>query len=256
MIAGHADPRGGTTKRMAFIALCLFAFAALLGLGTWQVQRLQWKEALIASINARINSRPRTLAELEAEHRRSGDVDYRPVGVAGVFEHENEQHFFATHRGFSGYHVYTPLRLADERIVFVNRGFVPFDRKDPRTRTKGQRGGLSTVSGLARNHLTEKPSWVVPENDLAGNVYYWKDIAAMARRSGRESPAEVVPFFVDADDTSNPGGLPAGGVTIIDLPNNHLQYAITWYGLAAALAGMFGFRFRRRRSGEDDSGEA
>ncbi|TIS72154.1 MAG: hypothetical protein E5W94_31685, partial [Mesorhizobium sp.] len=68
---------------------------------------------------------------------------------------------------------------------------------------------------------------------------------AMAASAGLPAGAGLVPFFIDADATPNPGGLPVGGVTIIDLPNSHLQYAVTWYGLAAALAGVLIFRLRR-----------
>ena len=72
---------------------------------------------------------------------------------------------------------------------------------------------------------------MVPENDPAKNIYYWKDIAAMSMRAGLDSSG-LVPFFVDADATPNPGGLPVGGVTLIDLPNSHLQYALTWFAMA------------------------
>ncbi len=77
----------------------------------------------------------------------------------------------------------------------------------------------------------------MPENDTAKNVFYWKDLAAMTASAGLDT-ARTVPLFVDADATPNPGGLPLGGVTQVDLPNNHLQYAVTWYGLAVALAGV------------------
>ena len=79
----------------------------------------------------------------------------------------------------------------------------------------------------------------MPDNDPAKNIFFWKDLDAMAASAGLPRRATVLPFFVDADATPNPGGLPIGGVTTIDLPNNHLQYALTWYGLAAALACRF-----------------
>ncbi len=255
MIAATNPSRSGAVGRTIFIVMSLLAFAALLALGTWQVKRLQWKEALIASIDARTAAPASTIAEIEQRLSETGDVDYWPVRVSGVFEHAHEQHFFATHKGLTGYYVYTPLRLADGRALFVNRGIVPFDQKEPVERLGGQLAGMVTVTGLARNRLDRKPSWVVPDNDLGKNIYYWKDLTAMARRSGFDVQTEVVPLFVDADNTPNPGGLPVGGVTIINLPNNHLQYAITWYGLAAALAGVFGFWFLRTRAavakGED-----
>ncbi len=236
-------------KRLVFILAALLAFAVLLSLGAWQVYRLQWKEALLQSIQLRTASPSKPLAELELLHARSGEIDYWPVTATGRFEHINERHFFATHKGASGFYIYTPLRLADSRILFVNRGFVPYDRKDPVARAEGQVQGEVTVTGLARDRLTSKPSWVVPDNDPNENIYYWKDLESMARAGGYRLDGVVVPFFVDADAAPNPGGLPVGGVTIVDLPNNHLQYAITWFGLAAALAGVFAFWLMRQRSG-------
>ena len=70
----------------------------------------------------------------------------------------------------------------------------------------------------------------------------------MAKSASLRAAAEIVPIFIDADATPNPGGFPIGGVTLIDLPNSHLQYAVTWYGLAAALAGVMGVVLWRRRS--------
>ena len=228
------------------LVLAALAFVTLISLGNWQVRRLHWKEALLASVEQQLQAPPITLAEAEALPR--SEIEYRPIEVTGRFEHNRERHFFATYQGQSGYYVYTPLRLADGRAIFVNRGFVPFDMKDAATRQEGQVTGTVTVTGLARDRLDEKPSFAVPENDIAQNIFYWKDIDAMAQSTGL-SAGEVVPFFVDADDAPNPGGLPVGGVTRISFPNDHLQYAITWYGLAATLAiivGLLAYRGWRK----------
>jgi surfeit locus 1 family protein len=233
----------------------LAAFAVLIGLGTWQVERLRWKEDLLRSIEARVHAAPVPLAEVEAQYARSGDVDYVPVTASGTYIHSGERHFLATWKGASGFFVFTPLDLGDGRIVMVNRGFVPYDMKDAARRPQGQVEGRVTVTGLARNPLDGKPSWIVPANDPGKNVFYWKDRDAMARSAGLSRSLEIVPIFIDADDSPNPGGYPIGGVTMIDMPNNHLQYAVTWYGLAAALAGV-GIaalirRRRRRRASEN-----
>jgi len=220
------------------LAVAGLAFVTLLALGTWQVQRLHWKEALLATIAERIAAEPVDVATVERRLAYTGDVEYLPMRAAGRFLHEGERHFFATWQGQSGFYVYTPLQLVDGRILFVNRGFVPYDLKDPATRPQSQPAGKVTVQGLARNRLDGKPSVIVPDNDISKNVFYWKDIAAMAESADLPAGAEVLPFFLDAGDTPNEGGLPVGGVTIIDLPNSHLQYAVTWYGLAAALAGV------------------
>ncbi|PWL19093.1 SURF1 family protein [Falsochrobactrum shanghaiense] len=231
----------------AVLVISAIVLAILLTLGTWQVRRLMWKEALIASTQARIHEPALPLGEMEEIYRREGSVEYRPVTVSGTFMHPGERHFLATHASASGFYVYTPLLLEDGRFVLVNRGFVPYDRKDPETRLEGQLDGPVTVTGLARDPLTAKPSSLIPDNDVAKNVFYWKDWAAMAESANLPSLDETVPFFIDADSKANPGGLPVGGVTIIDFPNNHLQYAVTWYGLALALMGVVGTWLWRHR---------
>ncbi|MBB5703407.1 surfeit locus 1 family protein [Ochrobactrum daejeonense] len=231
------------------------ALAILLALGTWQVERLQWKEALIASTEQRIHEPPLPLSEMEKIYESGGTVEYRPVTVSGTFMHQGERHFLATHNGAAGYYVYTPLMLEDGRFALVNRGFVPYEKKDPATRTDGQIDGPVTVTGLARDPLSGKPSFLVPDNDIAKNIFYWKDWTAMAESADLPNLDEVVPFFVDANDKANPGGLPIGGVTIIDFPNNHLQYAVTWYGLALALAGVVGtWLWRYRKQAAENGG--
>ena len=225
--------------------LGLLLFGVLIALGTWQVKRLAWKEALIATIAERVEATPRPLGEIEALYAQTGDVDYWSAAARGTFLHDRESHFLATWQGSSGFFVYTPLRLDDGRILMVNRGFVPFDRKDPATRPEGQVDGPVTIEGLARNPLAEKPSFIVPDNDPAKNVFYWKDLGAMAARAG--VPAEeLLPFFLDAGAAPVPGGLPVGGVTLIDMPNSHLQYAVTWYGLAATLLVVLVLMLRRK----------
>ncbi|MBA8876884.1 surfeit locus 1 family protein [Phyllobacterium myrsinacearum] len=228
------------------LILSTVLFAILIGLGTWQVERLQWKEALLATIAARTHSAPLPLAEIEKIWAQEHDVEYRPVTVTGRLLNDRERHFFSTYDGYSGYFVYTPLQLDDGRAVFVNRGFVPYDQKNASTRRQGEIPGPVTVTGLARNPLDGKPSSILPDNDLVKNIYFWKDLPVMAAQSSI-NPQQLVPFFIDADKTPNPGGFPIGGVTIIDLPNSHLQYAVTWYGLAATLLAIVIISMVRRK---------
>lgn len=242
-ISSHRRSAAG---RVAAAIAILVALAILLSLGTWQVQRLAWKESLIAAIAERRVAPPVSVAGIESTLSAGGDIEYRTVTAEGAFDHAKERHFLATHEGQSGFYVYTPLTLGDGRALFVNRGFVPYDRKDAATRAEGQVEGPVTVGGLARNRLEGKPSSLVPDNDPAKNVFYWKDLDAFAASTGI-GKAQVVPFFIDADAKPNPGGLPVGAVTQIDLPNSHLQYAITWYGLALALALVSGFYLFRRK---------
>ncbi|MCI9866263.1 SURF1 family protein [Rhizobium skierniewicense] len=230
--------------------LVLLALVLLLALGTWQVKRMYWKEGLLADIQQRTQAPPLPLADIEKLAASGGDIEYRTVQLSGTFDHTKEQHFFATFQGQTGYYIYTPLKLADERTIFVNRGFAPYDMKEPATRKEGEVAGSVNIEGLARSRLGSKPSSLLPDNDLAKNIYYWKDLTAMTSRAGLE-PAQVLPFFVDVNAAPNPGGWPKGGVTLIDLPNNHLQYVITWYGLALALVIVVGFAYVRglRKSG-------
>lgn len=225
--------------------LVLIALAILISLGTWQVERLHWKEGLIADIAARQAAAPVPLADIEAMAATGGDIEYRRVTATGRYINNKERHFFATWRGQTGFYVYTPLELADGRVLLVNRGFVPYDNKEPEMRMQGQLTDQQAVTGLAREKLPGKPSWVVPDNDVAKNIFYWKDLDVMAESVGLEK-ARVIPFFVDADSTPNPAGLPIGGVTQVDLPNDHLQYAFTWYGLAAVLIAVVGISWFRK----------
>ncbi len=243
------EPAGagrGRPRRALALVLGAVAFLILIGLGTWQVQRLQWKEGLLHTIDTRMHATPLPLADVEKQFAASGDVDYVPVTAAGTFLHAGERHFFTTWQGDSGFNVYTPLLLDDGRYLLVNRGFVPYDLKEPAKRPQSQLPGRVTVTGLARNPLPEKPSSMLPDNDPGKNIFYWKDRDLMAATAGLPAAAAIVPIFIDADATPNPGGLPVGGVTIVDLPNNHLQYAVTWYGLALALLGVLLVWLRRQ----------
>ncbi|MEP7457155.1 SURF1 family protein [Phyllobacterium sp. SB3] len=239
-------------RRFPWITLILgsIVFAILIGLGTWQVERLQWKENLLAEIEQRTHATPASLSEIESLWAEKHDVDYRTIKVAGQFIDGQERHYLATYQGMSGFYIYAPLRLEDGRVVFINRGFVPYDKKEPASRGQSAQGPV-TINGLARNPLAAKPSSLVPDNDLKANIYYWKDLPVMAAQSGVPQD-KLVPFFIDADKTPNPSGLPVGGVTIIDLPNSHLQYAVTWYGLAATLLAIAGISVWRRTHPKPD----
>ena len=243
-----SKPRRRGTLLLILVSIPVLVI--LLILGTWQVQRLHWKEALIDRIQERITEQPVPLETIVSMQAQGQDIEYRPVTLSGSFVHEGERHYFATWKGASGYFVHTPLDVGG-RYIFVNRGFVPYDRKDASTRLLAQVPDRVDIGGLSRLPEAEKPSGLVPDNDLAKNVFYWRDLNAMAQSVGLKAD-EVYPFFIDADEKANPGGLPVGGVTRIEFSNKHLEYAVTWYGLAFALVVVLaGWIFRQWRGKAD-----
>ncbi len=246
--AGRPKPR---RLGFAFFVSVIISLAVLVALGNWQVQRLHWKEGLLASIEQRIQSSPVALQTAVTQWQQTADVDYLPVRLDGTFRHAEEQHFLATHDGQSGWYVYAPLQLRDGRVVIVNRGFVPYALKEPGNRPWQPVAGVQDLRGLARNPLHDKPGWMLPDNAPEDRIWYWKDFGGMAEAMNLQNET-VVPFFVDLAATPVTTGGPIGGVTRVSLPNRHLEYAITWFGLAAALvliAGVFVWRdWRRARS--------
>ncbi len=218
----------------------LGALALLLGLGSWQVQRLHWKEGLIAARTAQLAAPPAPLPDTAADWRA---WDFRKVSVRGSFRHDLEQRFGAyTFDDQFGQHILTPLLRPDGAAILVDRGFVPADRAAVETRRQGEVAGTVEVTGIARYRGADRPGWFTPANQPADRIWYWYDLPALARAVG----LELLPVVVEADATPNPGGLPIGGQTRTLLPNNHLQYAITWYGLAVALVAVYiAFCFER-----------
>jgi surfeit locus 1 family protein len=230
--------------------LAALGLAILFGLGVWQLERLAWKNDLIARVEARTQAPATPLPPENEWNRLTGERDeYRRVTVSGIFRHDREVQVYTVvseepgrHAG-PGYWVLTPLELPSGAFVIVNRGFVPEGKKDPATRREGQTAGSVTLAGLLR--MPEQAGFFTPANDPARNAWYRRDPAEIARAYGL---SRVASFTIDADATPNPGGLPEGGRTRVRFPNNHLQYAVTWFGLALALAGVFGaFAWQRLR---------
>jgi surfeit locus 1 family protein len=222
------------------------AFIVLLGLGTWQVQRLHWKENLIAERTARTTAAPIALppAGRQLSAAELDDLDFRHATVTGAFEHAQEMYLAArTMEGSVGYQIVTPLRLEDGSVALVNRGWVPDTRKDPAKRAAGQVSGTVTIDGAIRAPGVQH--WLQPDNEPAKNIWFWNDMPAMAAHAG--IPADrLVPVFLEAGPAPNQGGLPIGGQTHVILPNDHLQYAITWFALAIGLAVIY-FLYHLRR---------
>ena len=253
--AGPAGSRTGWRSLLAPGIAALVALAILLGLGTWQLQRMAWKADLIGRIEARAFGPPGTIAPESAWATwQAGADEFRRVQVTGTFLHRHESpvHGLAPgERGApaQGFYLFTPLRLPDGAVVFVNRGFVPTELRDPAARPQSRPEGEVTVTGLVR--APEEHGWFHPDNAPQANRWFTRDHRAMA---AARDLARVAPFYVEADGASNPGGWPRGGQTRLSLPNNHLQYALTWYAIAATLVGVFAaFAWRRVRPGRAEA---
>ena len=217
------------TFRATVIALP--AFLVIVGLGTWQVHRLAWKTELIAYREAQLAASPVALSDVA-----DGGVamaDFRRVTVRGEYLHDREIFVGATRDGRVGFHVVTPLRRSDGSAVLVDRGWIPSEARAQRLRADGQVEGLVTVEGVIRS--TPRRGAFTPDNDLAKNYWFWFDFAAMAAFADVAAPA----YVVEAGPAGNPGGLPIGREFSVGLRNEHLQYVITWYILAVALAVIY-----------------
>jgi surfeit locus 1 family protein len=227
--------------------IALAGFLVLVGLGTWQLERRAWKAELIVSRQAGLQAAP---VPLPAAIPDPAALEYRRVWVAGTFDHAHELHLTSRfYRDKAGYQIITPLIPADgSPPVLVNRGFVPLANKDSSTRAAGQIAGPVRVEGVVR--LSGTPGRFTPANEPGPNLWFYPDITQMAAAAGLR---QARPVIVEAGPEPVPGGLPIGGQTVVELPNDHLQYAITWYSLALALAVIFGLFCRRQLSGNRSS---
>lgn len=208
------------------------AVVVMLGLGTWQVERLEWKRELIASRSARFAAPPIALPEAAADPTQ---FEFHRVRVQGTYLHAREMYMPArTLNGNLGWHVITPLARDDGSHVLVDRGWVPLERKEPETRAPGQLEGRVTVEGVIRT--PGRKGWFVPDNRPDENAWFYVDLDAMAAHAGL---GPLPPYYVEAGAGEVPGGLPIGGQTRIRLRNEHLNYAITWYSLALALVVIY-----------------
>nr|WP_089218136.1 SURF1 family protein [Sphingomonas laterariae] len=251
MAAGHQRRSPRRAARLLLLALLAAAgFVALIALGIWQVERRAWKLDLIARVEARVDAAPVAAPGLaqwaSVSEARDG---YRRVRLQGRFLHDRETLVqAATVRG-AGFWVLTPMASDRGFTVLVNRGFVPADRKAPGRRAEGQVAGETVVTGLMR--MSEPKGGFLRTNEPAAERWYSRDVAAIASARGL---GPVAPYFIDADATANAGGYPIGGLTVIRFNNNHLGYALTWFGLAALLALGAGLVVRHElRQGEAEA---
>jgi surfeit locus 1 family protein len=234
--------RGRSLFLASFFAL--LGFCVLVALGIWQVRRLEWKTDLLSRLEQAINTPPSPYAPPlsgENEHSR----EFRRVRVTGLLDTANSVRRFSptpeaarakTSEGF-GYEIFTPLEF-DNHMVFVDRGFVPESEARAVIAASGDK--TATIIGIIR--MSEQPSWLTPAADEQRKVFYSADIPSMAAAAHRDGAGAVTGEYIEADATPNPGGWPLGRdprELLAAIPNRHLEYALTWFGLAATLLGFF-----------------
>ena len=222
--------------------------AILIGLGVWQLERKTWKENLIAAITARVDQPAEQLpARGNWARLNAGTDEYRRVTFRGEFLKRPAALVYTAGSALrpdvsgAGYWVFAPARLADGGVIAVNRGFVPYDRKDVATHVQGEPEGMSDIVGFMR--WPETAGLFTPAHESNDNVWYLRDPQAMAQA---ENWGTVAPFYIDQESPVPPGGLPKPGKIEVSLPDNHLQYAITWFGLALGLTGVYALWLVRR----------
>lgn len=240
--------------RWPWLLAAAAVFLALVQLGNWQVQRLSWKRDLIARVDARIHADPATApdqAQWPAVTRASHE--YRRVSLRGRFLHEHEALAQATTGLGQGHWVMTPLRRDDGELVWINRGFVPAEARDPTRRGAPPPDGEVEITGLLR--ITEPGGGFLRDNDPAADRWHSRDVAALSASRGLPA-GQVAPYFIDQEAAARaaPGVWPAAGLTVVSFRDNHLVYAITWYGLALGLLAAVGLAWRseRRRAGRGE----
>jgi surfeit locus 1 family protein len=226
----------------------LAGVAILVSLGVWQLHRREWKLDLIQRIEARSKGAPVPLDQAIGIAAKKGvaELEFQRVTVKGRFDHAHERRLYALLDGAPGWRIVTPLVTAEGETVLVDRGFAPAALKEPQSRAQGQVKGEVELTGAVR--APEAKDWLGLDNDPARNQWYWRDLNGMAEGLG--GTGRVAPFFLEAETPPAPGGWPKSGASKVRLPNRHLEYALTWFGLAAAAAGVFGalaFNRMRRR---------
>ncbi|MGE0410058.1 MAG: SURF1 family protein [Amphiplicatus sp.] len=223
----------------------LIALAILVSLGVWQLQRREWKLDLIAHAEARLAEAPIPFDNAVERAAAGENMEYAPVSATGVYAHDLAARVFGTLDGEAGFFLFTPLdapaAAGGRRFVYVNRGFVPERVAGAASEPRGE----VVVNGLFRR--AETPSGLAalfrPDDEPADNLWFARDPLRLAVRHG----IETAPYYIDSSGAENSGAWPKGGTTRLDFPNRHLEYALTWFGLAAALAGVYAAASFERR---------
>jgi surfeit locus 1 family protein len=218
--------------------IALAMLAILIGLGTWQLHRRDWKEALLAQIATSMSAEP---ISLPATLPDPASWTFRRVRIAGRFDSAHAFWLYGrTYGGKAGIHLVAPFLRDSGDAVLVDRGFVPFDHGSTLA-PFAQDDGPVEIDGIVR--APEPAGWSVPANKPGENIWYAVDIPAMAQSAGRP----LAPVYVAARPHAGeswPAG--TGGTESLGIRNEHLNYAIFWYSMAAVLAAIYILSSRSR----------
>ena len=213
--------------------VALPALVTLLWLGTWQLQRLEWKNDLISSFEARSSAAPITLPLAASV---TDEMEFRHLQLVGEFDHENEVFLTGrTYEGNAGFHIVTPFLLTDGRTILINRGWVSESYRDPAKRPFSLVAGEQTISAILR--FPGQKGYFVPENDPKAGFWFTIIPAEITAYLGLATAETTI--YADALRTSDVVTLPIAAKTELNLRNSHLSYAFTWYGIAMALIGVY-----------------
>lgn len=209
------------------LTLCAgLGLAVLVSLGLWQLHRLEWKRALIAKVEARVAAAPVPYEDALARAQAGEDMEYTPVSLRGALLADRSASVFGMLEATAGVYVFAPVRVDGDDYVYVNLGFVL------QTASAPIGNGAVELEGLLR--YAEKPSppasWFQPNGKSADGLWFVRDPKRFADEAGLAASG----FYIDRFAAEG-GGWPKGGTTRLDFRNNHLDYALTWFGLAAVL---------------------
>ncbi|WP_315835744.1 SURF1 family protein [Bradyrhizobium prioriisuperbiae] len=242
-----------TAERMRSLlgmgVITLIMLATLVGLGVWQLQRRAEKHALIAALTERLATAPVALPAKNAwPALRPEQDEFRRVTFAAQVDAKPDARVFAAgsalRSDISGLGVwnFVPVKLASGETVVVNRGFVPDGKQASPALSAADPAQPVTLTGYLR--FPEKPGAFSAHEDIAKRLWFVRDHLAMSRALHW---GEVAPFYVDLEGPVPPSGLPKPGPLEVHLRDPHLQYAMTWFGLAIVVAAASGFWFASQR---------
>lgn len=212
------------------------SFFILLALGNWQLERREWKLDLIEKIETRLSQEAAPLSEVLLESNRPEDLNYWPVQAKGRFVPEIAIHKYTLHSEKGpGIRLLIPFDVSGIGTILVDRGFLPMMLKDEKGARALEQPEDMKLSGIIRT--PSAPGSFTPANDVAGNLWYYIDIDQIRAEFGL---TELQPLIVEmAAEEMGAGTYPMPGFTGLSIRNQHLGYAITWFGLALGLLGVY-----------------